>query len=66
MWFPSTLRQRLQSERSEEEARLREQSDRLLKELRESAQEERERQQHTLRSGHEQTQTVPSDNLDIY
>lgn len=51
VWFPSTLRQRLQSERSEEEARLREQSDRLLKELRESAQEEREKQQHALRSG---------------
>lgn len=44
------LRRRLLSERSEEEARLSEESDRALKELRESAQAERERQQHRLRS----------------
>lgn len=50
VWFPRALRQRLLSKRSEEEARLKEESDRLLKELRESAQEERERQQHKLRS----------------
>ena len=41
--------ERLDSERSKEEARLREESDRKLKELRESGQRETEHQQHTLR-----------------
>lgn len=48
--LPRALRQRLLSKRSEEEARLSEESDRALKELRESSQMERERQQHKLRS----------------
>lgn len=44
------LRRRLLDKRSNEEARLNEESDRTLKELRESVQEERERQRHKLRS----------------
>lgn len=45
------LRRRLLSKRSEEEARLSQESESLLRELRESAQRERERQQNKLRSG---------------
>lgn len=48
--FPRALRQRLLSNRSEEEARLNEESDGMLTELRKSFQEEKERQQHKLRS----------------
>lgn len=48
--FPRALRQHLLSKRREEEARLNEESDRMLEELRESAQEERERQRRKLRS----------------
>lgn len=48
--FPRALRQCLLSKRSEEEARLNEESDGMLTELRKSFQEEKERQQHKLRS----------------
>lgn len=48
--FPRALRQRLLSKRSEEEAKLNEESDGMLAELRKSFQEEKERQQHKLRS----------------
>lgn len=44
------LQQRLLSKRKEEEARLKEESDRMLEELRESVQMEKEKQQHKLRS----------------
>ena len=47
---PRALRQRLLSKRTEEEDRLNEESERMLEELRESAQGERDRQQHKLRS----------------
>lgn len=48
--LPRALRQRLLSKRSKEEARLNEESERTLEELRVSAQEERQRQQDELRS----------------
>lgn len=48
--LPRALQQRLLSKRSEEEARLNEESDRMLTEVRESSKEEKERQQHKLRS----------------
>lgn len=44
------LQQRLQSKRMEEEARLNEESEAALEELRESMKAEREKQQHILRS----------------
>lgn len=44
------LRQHLLSRRREEEARLNEESDRMLEELRESTKRKREQQQHKLRS----------------
>lgn len=48
--LPRALRQRLLTKRREEEARLNEESDRTLEELKESAQGERERKQNKLRS----------------
>ena len=46
---PRAVCERLDSERSKEEARLREESDRRLRELRELGQRETEQQQQTLR-----------------
>lgn len=48
--LPRALRQHLLSKRREEEARLNEEADGKLEELRESVKKEREKQQQKLRS----------------